>query len=667
MRKILLIATLLFSAMSCGKTCLDYVNPFIGTSGDHGQVSPAACVPYGMVSVCPDSRPWQQAGYDYAVPEISGISITRLSGVGCRGVGGNMRILPCASDDPVEILKETEVARPGYYAAALSNGVACEFTSTGDEAIERYDLKNANGRTFHLDLLSSFDGRKTGCSYEVEGPRVITGHIVSPNACANGRYQFWFKLVTDKDFCVTASDDSSLDMTFGEKVRRVEFRIAVSSVDSVATALVYDKWRNESFSGVRRRAAKLWKDKLCKVSVKGGTTEEKTLLYTSLYRLYHSPMVINSPDGRYRGTDNKIYDAGGTTHYGSWSMWDTFRTKFPMLVILEPDDMVDISRSLTDLYRTGKKNRAMPMEPAPTVRTEHTLLALLDAYVKGIRGFDMESCIPGMWKEIMNDMEKDRLDQKLETAYDLWGLSRIGEILGREDVATKAMELSDSLFNRVWRDHFMTITPDFALMKDNGMYQGSRWQYRWAVPPYLERMASWVGRDTLAAQLSRFFDLRLYNQGNEPDIHTPFIFNILGRPEKTQMVVREYLSDDNMIHLYGGNAEYAEPYIGRAFKNAPEGYAPEMDEDDGTMSAWYAFCAMGFYPVVIGSDRYEVFSPVFDEVKIRTGHSVFTIKVEGRKNPDDMIQKVLLDGVPLDEFHIGHSDIVSGKTLTLQY
>ena len=653
--------------MSCGKTCLDYVNPFIGTSGDHGQVSPAACVPFGMVSVCPDSKPWQQAGYDYAVPEISGISITRLSGIGCRGVGGNMRILPCSAGGPVSILKETEVARPGYYAATLSNGVSCEFTSTGDEAIERYDLKSAVGRTFHLDLLSSFDGRKTGCSYVVEGPRVVTGHIVSPNACANGRYQFWFKLVSDKDFSITASDESSLDMTFGEDVKNVELRIAVSSVDSDAAALVCDRWSKKSFSAVRRRAEKLWEERLSKVRVKGGTSDERTLFYTSLYRLYHSPMVINSPDGRYRGTDNEIYDAGGTVHYGSWSMWDTFRTKFPMLVILEPEDMMDISRSLADLYRTGKRNRAMPMEPAPTVRTEHTILALLDAYVKGIRGYDLNSCIPGMWKEILKDMEKDRLDQKLETAYDLWGLSRIGEILGRDDVMARAGELSDSLFNTVWREDFMTITPDFARMKENGMYQGSRWQYRWAVPPYIDRMASWVGKDTLSAQLSRFFDLRLYNQGNEPDIHTPFIFNMLGHPEKTQAVVRDYLSDDSMIHIYGGNAEYPEPYVGKAFKNAPEGYAPEMDEDDGTMSAWYAFSAMGFYPVVVGSDRYEVFSPVFDEVRIRSGNKVFTIKTKGRKAPDDLIKKVFLDGTPLDELHICHEDIVSGKTMTIQY
>lgn len=40
----------------------------MGTSGDHGQVSPGAQAPFGMISVCPDSDPPQHCGYDWAVP-----------------------------------------------------------------------------------------------------------------------------------------------------------------------------------------------------------------------------------------------------------------------------------------------------------------------------------------------------------------------------------------------------------------------------------------------------------------------------------------------------------------------------------------------------------------------------------------------------------------------
>ena len=86
----LLIAFLLQTCMLSAQSLLPEVNLFLGTSGDHGQLAPAANVPFGMVQVYQDSQPRQHAGYDYAVPTISGISVNRLSGVGGQGCGGNL-------------------------------------------------------------------------------------------------------------------------------------------------------------------------------------------------------------------------------------------------------------------------------------------------------------------------------------------------------------------------------------------------------------------------------------------------------------------------------------------------------------------------------------------------------------------------------------------------
>lgn len=122
-------------------------------------------------------------------------------------------------------------------------------------------------------------------------------------------------------------------------------------------------------------------------------------------------------------------------------------------------------------------------------------------------------------------------------------------------------------------------------------------------------MIEWVGQDSLRSQLTYFFDHHLYNQGNEPDIHVPYLFNRLGAPEKTQQIVRSLMTEP-MIHKYGGNSEFKTPYLGKAFKNDPEGYSPEMDEDDGTMSAWYVFGAMGFYPLLVGDEYYDLTSPL---------------------------------------------------------
>ena len=98
------------------RTVLDKVNLFMGTADDYGQMTPGATVPYGQIQVCPDSDPRQHPGYDFEVPTISGISINRLSGVGCGGCGGNVSLMPDATGHDVQLLKQTEQASPGYYS-----------------------------------------------------------------------------------------------------------------------------------------------------------------------------------------------------------------------------------------------------------------------------------------------------------------------------------------------------------------------------------------------------------------------------------------------------------------------------------------------------------------------------------------------------------------------
>ena len=115
-----------------------YVNLFIGTSGDNGQVAPGAAAPFGMVCVCPDNDPRSHAGYDYAVTKVSGISVNRLSGVGCSGGGGNLRIRPVAPSQELHIKKSREKATPGYYSTAFTNGIKTELTATNAMAVERY-------------------------------------------------------------------------------------------------------------------------------------------------------------------------------------------------------------------------------------------------------------------------------------------------------------------------------------------------------------------------------------------------------------------------------------------------------------------------------------------------------------------------------------------------
>lgn len=642
-----------------------YVNLFIGTSGDNGQVAPGAAAPFGMVCVCPDNDPRSHAGYDYAVTKVSGISVNRLSGVGCSGGGGNLRIRPVAPSQELHIKKSREKATPGYYSTAFTNGIKTELTATNAMAVERYKFPRSLSAALWIDFASTFEDVAT-CHYKRISETCIEGYVQAKNVCGHGRYKLYFSLNTSHPFQLEEQKETTACLTFGKKVRSVEVRIGLSALSSELASWECARWEKMDFEDVKSRTADQWEKQLSAIDVKGGKKDDRVIFYTSLYRTYLSPADVSSPDGAYLGTDGKVYISEDFRYYSNWSLWDTFRTKFPLLVLTEPAKMRDMATSLIHLYATGKKDWSTGFESTPTVRTEHAVILLLDAYRKGITNLDFRKGYAGM-KQEMERLPMRSPDQKMESAYDLWAMAKIAEIIGEKADSEQYRQRSVSLFEETWKKEFMNVTPAFEVMKNNGLYQGTRWQYRWAAPQYIDKMIEWVGQDPLRLQLTYFFDHHLYNQGNEPDIHVPYLFNRLGAPEKTQQIVRSLMTEP-MIHKYGGNSEFKTPYLGKAFKNAPEGYSPEMDEDDGTMSAWYVFGAMGFYPLLVGDEYYDLTSPLFDRVLLRlTNGNVLTIQTEGRKKKDAPIKSIHFNGKKIADYRISHNELIKGGELIYNY
>lgn len=642
-----------------------YVNLFIGTSGDNGQVAPGAAAPFGMVCVCPDNDPRSHAGYDYAVTKVSGISVNRLSGVGCSGGGGNLRIRPVAPSQELHIKKSREKATPGYYSTAFTNGIKTELTATNAMAVERYKFPRSLPTALWVDFASTFEDVAT-CHYKRISETCIEGYVQAKNVCGHGRYKLYFSLNTSHPFQLEEQKETTACLTFGKKVRSVEVRIGLSALSSELASWECARWEKMDFEDVKSRTADQWEKQLSAINVKGGKKDDKVIFYTSLYRTYLSPADVSSPDGAYLGTDGKVYISEDFRYYSNWSLWDTFRTKFPLLVLTEPAKMRDMATSLIHLYATGKKDWSTGFESTPTVRTEHAVILLLDAYQKGITNLDFRKGYAGM-KQEMERLPMRSPDQKMESAYDLWAMARIAEIIGEKADSEQYRQRSVSLFEETWKKEFMNVTPAFEVMKNNGLYQGTHWQYRWAAPQYIDKMIEWVGQDSLRSQLTYFFDHHLYNQGNEPDIHVPYLFNRLGAPEKTQQIVRSLMTEP-MIHKYGGNSEFKTPYLGKAFKNAPEGYSPEMDEDDGTMSAWYVFGAMGFYPLLVGDEYYDLTSPLFDRVLLRLANgNVLTIQTERRKKKDAPIKSIHFNGKKIDDYRISHNELIKGGELIYNY
>lgn len=667
MKRVLLLIVFICAVMVCSAQNEKYVNMFLGTSGDHGQMSPAAAVPFGAIAVGPDSSPGSHVGYDYAEPTVSGVSINRVSGVGCSGTGCNLSVKPSLASDVLKIVKGTEKAYPGYYETMFDNGVKGEFTATKNMAVERYTFHKEGRRLLYVNFLASVDTHNVAAAYEVKSDTEINGHVDSPTACSRGSYRLYFNFSTSSDFTVVKSNPTNVLLEFAPSVQQVEVRIAVSAVGQDAADDIAADWQAMSFEKLLKQARGQWREKLNQIDVKGSTEDQRRIFYTLLYRVYLSPMNVTTNDGRYKATDGKIYNADGFDYYTSWSMWDSFRTKFPLLTIVEPEAMHDIVMSLLHQYRTGKANWATPHESAPTVRTEHSGVVILDAWKKGIRNVDLRVGYEGLKREAANDLLYRTPDQRLESSYDLWALGQIAELVGEKEDAKIYSAKADSLFDATWPTEFMNIRDDFVKMRGNGLYQGTRWQYRWAAPHCFDQMIALVGKEKLAEQIDYFFKNDLFNQGNEPDIHTPLLYNVFGNPEGSQRLVRDLLTKEDMIHRYGGNAEYPTPFVGRAFQNKVDGFAPEMDEDDGTMSAWYIFCSMGFYPVVVGDNTYEMVSPLYDKIKIRSGANTVTIRTAGRKSADDLIRSIEIDGKPMEGYTLSHDVFLKSSKITIRY
>src|ERR1035438_9628911 len=102
--------------------------------------------------------------------------------------------------------------------------------------------------------------------------------------------------------------------------------------------------------------------------------------------------------------------------------------------------------------------------------------------------------------------------------------------------------------------------------------------------------------------------------------------------------------------------------MNRLYKPGPAGGLG--DEDNGQMSAWYIFSAMGFYPVNPGQPVYALGSPLFDRATIHLdGGKTFTVEASKQGSGDIYVQSAVLNGQPLDRPWISHQEIVSGGVL----
>ena len=651
-----------------GQSVIDYVDPFICTAGDHGQSDPAACVPFGMIKPGPDTDPGNHSGYNYEAGRIAGFSQNRIGGTGCLGAGGNLRILPGIGDMNIQsspVSKESEKASPCYYSVEFSNRILAELTATNQTAIHRYTFPEAGNAFVMIDAGSSFAGTISAVGDLLDNHE-FNATVSARNVCGVGRYTVHYHVWCNKELLLDHEKDHRFYFRFKTKAgEQILFYVTTSPVSTGSARAEWESvTKNMTFEQVRQNGRKQWEDILSRVVVEG-KQEYKTLFYTHLYHSLLNPVKSENHSKEFRATDGQIYKAEGYTHYDSWSMWDNFRNKFSLYSILIPDVSSDIAKSMIDLFRYGMPYWAGYQEPVPTVRTEHTVITLLDLYRRGVTDFDIAVLYNKLMAEI-NNISSDSPDKKLEKSYDLWALAQFAKILDKEE-DHRLLMTECLLYKRVWKEKFLPITEKSDIMHGDGLYEGTLWQYRWHVPFDVEGMIEMIGgKEKYTEQLEYFFEHDLYNHGNQPDIHVPFMFNFGSKPWLTQKWVNRILTKD-MYQWYGTHEKWEKPYYGRIYKAEPAGYIPEMDDDEGTMSAWYVLSSVGLYPVLVGEPVFQLSSPVFDRVifKLENGKT-FEIDAENLSDSNFYIRSATLNGKPFNQTWISQDDILKGGKLVFK-
>jgi predicted alpha-1,2-mannosidase len=700
----------------------DLVNLFMGTAGDHGQLYPGAETPFGFVKLAPDTYPGAvtgsaHAGYDYDDTRLLGFSHLRWSGVGNVGVGGNILMQPTWSPEPgtpedyhTPLDKASERAAPGCYRVTLGDPpIEAELTASDHVGLHRYTFRGDGIPHVLLDFGRGFTPvRDAHCTPMSDTE--LTGEITSNQMHEIG----WFRLF----FCVQFSrpyEDILFEPTHrhaeriyssgpggslvgvarfakGDEPLLVKVGLSAISVNQARRSMQAEApdW---DFDGVRGRAARAWANTLGRIEVSGGADEHRRLFYTHLYRACHSPFNATSAEGTYLGDDGEVHTAEGFTHYNGWSLWDSYRTKFPLLALIEPVRMRDMMHSLTDTLT--RRMDQVPFDaffnfagqlPLATIRLEMANAVLLDAHQRGIDTVDPEATYQIMREIALREFPPDlaelgyvprRPDRTCEYAYDNWAAAEMAKSLGKDEDAA-FFEARGRYWQNVWdpsirflraRDEsgdWLDHPEDPTDVVEKYVYEGSMWHWRWvavhAVADLVELMG---GRENFVKDLEYFFENDLHNHGNEPGIHAPWLFAAAGVPWLSQKWVRTVLTEP-MTHRYGTHGFLPEPFKGCAYRNTPDGLIPEMDDDDGCMAGWYVFSSIGLFPVCVGRAIFTIGTPLFEEVVIHneTGAN-FRIVSKGWARENWYIQSARLNGEALDRPWLHHSEVVAGGTLEL--
>ena len=700
----------------------DEVNPLVGAitqdpSSGHGlgKTFPGAATPCGMVQLSPDTITGGDngPGYSYMMKTIEGFSFTHLSGIGWYGEFGNLQVMPTTGPRCFDREKacspyshDHETAKAGYYQVLLQRyGINAEMTAAPRAGILRFTYPAGEKRRVQFDL-----GRRIGQksrwlqhsrqTMKVVAPNAVEGEIVCSEKDGGwgrggghvnytlhyrvefsepfegcGAWEHTAQGIVERDVREFAGVNTGFFAEFapGAKPLLLKAGISFVSIDGARANLRHDL-PDFDFDAARARARALWSDAFAGVHVEGGTSEERAIFATSLYHALIDPRMVADVDGKYRGSDGKVYQSGVFTMRTVFSGWDVFRSEFPLLTLIRPDIVNDTINSMMRWMELGPRDTLPVWDifgcTSSCMVGNPIIPVIVDAYEKGIRNFDAELA----WK-LADQTSRRRgnadcgwtpgsLSQTLEYCYDDWCMQRFAEMLGKKDEAARFATRAQ-WYRNCWSKEVNWMRSrnrdgswsgwHGRKRHGQGCVESNPWQQGWFVPHDVYGLVELMGgAKNFTDDLDAFFKAAPsgflwndgYNHSNEPVHHVAFMFPYGGKPWLTQKWTREVCE--------------------RAYFNDVRGLCG--NEDVGQMSAWYVLAASGLHPVCPGSGIWILTSPVFPEVSFRldpkyTRGGRFTVRAKGASKVNRYIREAKLNGQALDRLWLTTEEVRAGGVL----
>jgi predicted alpha-1,2-mannosidase len=729
-------ASLAVAAAGAPERLVDLVRPIVGTArkdqkigaANSGQTFPAVGVPFGMTHWTPQT----QASEDKCVApfyaqdgRIQGIRASHWWSGSCTHDYGSATIAvilgplrPGAGERASTFSRESEVMTPAYYAVTLpDHGVRVEVTGTARGAVLRFTLLrggeasllvHANRKTREAihGGIARVDAARRAIAVSNPVQRIyagsgraagFSGHAVVRAEVSFDEVGTWGAAGVRRG---TAEQPGEGDVfgaygRFRARAGQVVILRAGTSFTSLEAANrnLDAEIGTAGFDEVRARAESAWETALGRVRVRGGSEDEQLTFYTALYHALLQPRLFSDADGSYPrfGGGGSIERAAGFDYYDDFSLWDTFRAQHPLLVLVQPERVAHLVRSL---LAKADEGGFLPTFPGWNSYTsamigDHGASVVADAWVKGVRGFDGEAALralvknatevppyedymDGKGRRALADYlalgyvpleqevreafhRREQVSRTMEYAYDDFAVSALARALGHRDLAAAFTRRAGQ-----WRNVFdralgfvrgrhadgRWVEPFDPGAEQPWITEGTPWQYSFFVPHDVAGLIEAAGgREAFLARLDRLFVEGRYWHGNEPSHHIAYLYDHAGAPWRAQEEVRRILASE-----YG---------LG------PAGL--KGNDDTGQMSAWYVFSAIGLYPVSPGFPHYEIGSPLFEEARVDVGGGrTFTVRAPGASAANPYVQSAVLDGRPWGRPWIAHADVARGVTLELR-